>query len=163
MIIDLPEAHLHLQTQRNIVQARMDLVQELHGEDGQWLLATHSPEILTAAAPPDLRQELDQTLRPAALTAPHARAAAPRRNRRAEDRRTEGQKDKNAGAPDQENQTEPAVRRNGVNLLLEIAVDDPPRRNHLRETLRDRNPAAPGTELALRAVMAPGPEDDWEK
>ena len=61
VIIDLPEAHLHLQTQRNIVQALMDLVQELHGEEGQWLLATHSPEILTAAAPPDLRQELDQT------------------------------------------------------------------------------------------------------
>ncbi len=61
VIIDLPEAHLHLQTQRNIVRALMDLVQHLHGEEGQWLLATHSPEILTAAEPPDLRRELDRT------------------------------------------------------------------------------------------------------
>ena len=60
VIIDLPEAHLHLQLQVNILRALMDLVRKLHGQEGQWLLATHSPVMLAAAAQPDMQEGLDQ-------------------------------------------------------------------------------------------------------
>ena len=56
-----------------------------------------------------------------------------------------------------------AVRRNGVNLLLEIAVDDPPAGITSAKLSEIATLLLRGQNSPLRAVMAPGPEDDWEK
>ena len=55
------------------------------------------------------------------------------------------------------------VRPKRVSLLLENAVDDPPPGITSAKLAEIATLLLRGQNSPLRAVMAPGPEDDWEK
>ena len=45
MMMDTPEAHMHVMPQTKLVRTLMETAGELHGDPGQWLITTHSWEI----------------------------------------------------------------------------------------------------------------------
>ena len=45
MIMDTPEAHMHVTSQGKLVRTLMETAGELHGNPGQWLVTTHSWEV----------------------------------------------------------------------------------------------------------------------